>query len=70
MLYEVITMARLKGYSVGGTIHVIAKNQIGFTTTPGEGRSTRYASDLAKGFDIPILHVNADRPEACVAAVP
>ncbi len=66
---ESLNMARLKGYSVGGTIHVIANNQIGFTTTPGEGRSTRYASDLAKGFDIPILHVNADRPEACVAAV-
>jgi 2-oxoglutarate dehydrogenase E1 component len=66
---ESLNMARLKGYSVGGTIHIIANNQIGFTTTPGEGRSTRYASDLAKGFDVPILHVNADHPEACVAAV-
>ncbi|HSG48841.1 MAG TPA: multifunctional oxoglutarate decarboxylase/oxoglutarate dehydrogenase thiamine pyrophosphate-binding subunit/dihydrolipoyllysine-residue succinyltransferase subunit, partial [Longimicrobiales bacterium] len=66
---ESLNMARLKGYSVGGTIHIIANNQIGFTTTPGEGRSTRYASDLAKGFDIPILHVNADHPEACVAAI-
>lgn len=66
---ETLNMSRLEGYSVGGTIHVIANNQIGFTTTPAEGRSTRYSSDLAKGFDIPILHVNADEPEACLAAV-
>jgi 2-oxoglutarate dehydrogenase E1 component len=66
---ETLNLGRLPAYSVGGTIHLIANNQIGFTTDPGEGRSTRYASDLAKGFDLPILHVNADRPEACVAAV-
>ena len=66
---ETLNMARLDGYTVGGTIHIIANNQIGFTTTPGEGRSTRYSSDLAKGFDFPILHVNADEPEACLAAV-
>ena len=50
-------------------IHIIANNQIGFTTEPARARSTRYASDLAKGFDIPIIHVNADDPEACIAAV-
>ena len=50
-------------------IHIIANNQIGFTTEPEESRSTRYASDLAKGFDMPIIHVNADDPEACIAAV-
>ena len=61
--------AGLPGYTTGGTIHIIANNQIGFTTTPSEGRSTRYASDLAKGFDIPIIHVNADDVEACIAAV-
>jgi 2-oxoglutarate dehydrogenase E1 component len=66
---EGLNMARLPGYAVGGTIHVIANNQIGFTTTPREGRSTLYASDLAKGYDFPILHVNADEPEACLAAV-
>ena len=66
---ETLNMSRLPGYAVGGTIHIIANNQIGFTTDPGEGRSTRYASDLAKGFDIPVLHVNGDRPEACIAAV-
>jgi 2-oxoglutarate dehydrogenase E1 component len=66
---EGLNMARLTGYAIGGTIHIIANNQIGFTTTPAEGRSTRYASDLAKGYDFPILHVNADQPEACLAAV-
>jgi 2-oxoglutarate dehydrogenase E1 component len=66
---ESLNLARLKGYEVGGTIHLIANNQIGFTTKPGDGRSTRYASDLARGYDIPVLHVNADDPEACLAAI-
>ncbi len=66
---ESLNLARLRGYSVGGTIHVIANNQVGFTTDPADGRSTRYASDLAKGYDIPVLHVNADDPEACLSAV-
>src|SRR5216117_1357733 len=65
---ETFNLARLKGYTTGGTIHLIANNQLGFTTDPREGRSTDYASDLAKGFDVPIVHVNADDPEACVAA--
>jgi 2-oxoglutarate dehydrogenase E1 component len=66
---EVFNLQALPGYATGGTLHVIANNQIGFTTTPGEGRSTRYASDLAKGFDVPIIHVNADDVEATIAAV-
>jgi multifunctional 2-oxoglutarate metabolism enzyme len=66
---ETFNLARLKGYSTGGTIHLITNNQIGFTTVPQEGRSTDYSSDLAKGFDVPIIHVNADDPEACLAAV-
>jgi 2-oxoglutarate decarboxylase len=66
---ETFNLARLKGYTTGGTIHLIANNQLGFTTDPKEGRSTDYASDLAKGFDAPIIHVNADDPEACLAAV-
>src|SRR6266496_2465086 len=66
---ETFNLARLKGYTTGGTIHVIMNNQIGFTTEPSEARSTDYSSDLAKGFDVPIIHVNADDPEACIAAV-
>src|SRR2546425_2283518 len=66
---ETFNLARLAGYSTGGTIHLIANNQVGFTTDPEESRSTDYASDLAKGFDAPIVHVNADDPEACLAAV-
>jgi len=66
---EVLNLQALAGYSTGGTIHIIANNQIGFTTEPGEARSTRYASDLAKGFDSPIVHVNGDDIEACIAAV-
>src|SRR5438874_4082625 len=65
---ETLNLANLTGYSTGGTLHLIANNQIGFTTDPVEGRSTRYSSDLAKGFDVPIIHVNADDPEAAMAA--
>jgi 2-oxoglutarate decarboxylase len=65
---ETFNLARLDGYSTGGTVHLIANNQVGFTTGPREGRSTDYSSDLAKGFDAPIIHVNADDPEACLGA--
>jgi 2-oxoglutarate decarboxylase len=65
---ETFNLSRLDGYSTGGTVHIIANNQVGFTTTPAEGRSTDHASDLAKGFDVPLVHVNADDPEACLAA--
>ena len=66
---ETLNLQSLRGYATGGTFHVIANNQIGFTTDPDEGRSTRYSSDLAKGFDNPIIHVNADDAEAAIAAV-
>jgi 2-oxoglutarate dehydrogenase E1 component len=66
---ETLNIARLPGYETGGTLHIIVNNQIGFTTDPGEGRSTKYASDLARGFDIPVFHVNANDPEACLAVV-
>jgi 2-oxoglutarate dehydrogenase E1 component len=66
---ETLNMGQLPGYTVGGTIHIIANNQLGFTAEKSEGRSTKYASDLAKGFEIPIVHVNADDPEACLAAI-
>jgi 2-oxoglutarate dehydrogenase E1 component len=66
---ETLNLSALDGYSTGGSLHLIANNQVGFTTDPSEGRSTRYSSDLAKGFDVPIIHVNADDPEAAIAAV-
>jgi 2-oxoglutarate dehydrogenase E1 component len=66
---ETLNIARLSGYHTGGTLHIIANNQVGFTTDPREARSSDYASDLARGFDIPIFHVNADDPEACLAVV-
>ena len=66
---ETLNLESLEGYSTGGTLHLIANNQLGFTTDPSEGRSTRYSSDLAKGFDIPIVHVNADDAEGAVHAI-
>ncbi|MGQ0702750.1 MAG: multifunctional oxoglutarate decarboxylase/oxoglutarate dehydrogenase thiamine pyrophosphate-binding subunit/dihydrolipoyllysine-residue succinyltransferase subunit [Gemmatimonadales bacterium] len=66
---ETLNLNALRGYGVGGTIHLILNNQIGFTTDMRDARSTRHASDLAKGFDIPIIHVNADDPEGCLAAM-
>jgi 2-oxoglutarate dehydrogenase E1 component len=66
---ETFNLQSLAGYSTGGTLHLIANNQVGFTTEPESGRSTRYASDLAKGFDVPIVHVNADDPEAALASI-
>jgi 2-oxoglutarate dehydrogenase E1 component len=63
---ETFNLSRLPGYWTGGTIHFIANNQVGFTTLPRDGRSTLYASDLAKGFKVPIVHVNADDPAACI----
>jgi 2-oxoglutarate decarboxylase len=66
---EVFNLQALPAYSTGGTLHLIANNQIGFTTETRDARSTRYASDIAKGFDVPIVHVNADDLDACIAAV-
>jgi 2-oxoglutarate dehydrogenase E1 component len=65
---ETLNLSRLDGYDVGGIIHIIANNQLGFTTDPDEAYSTSYASGLARGFKIPITHVNADDPEACIEA--
>ena len=66
---ETLNMSLLRGYRVGGSLHIIGNNQVGFTTDPLDARSTHYASDLAKGFDIPILHVSADDAESCIQAV-
>jgi len=63
---EVLNLAQLRGYRTGGTIHVIVNNQVGFTTGPSSSRSTTYATDIAKGFQVPVFHVNGDDPEAVV----
>jgi multifunctional 2-oxoglutarate metabolism enzyme len=66
---ETLNLQALDGYKVGGTVHLIMNNQVGFTTDPDDARSTQWASDLAKGFDVPIIHVNADDVQACMSAV-
>jgi 2-oxoglutarate dehydrogenase E1 component len=66
---ETLNLQALRGYSTGGTIHIIQNNQVGFTTDPVDARSTPYAADMAKGFNVPIVHVNADDVEACSAAI-
>ena len=65
---ETFNLQALRGYTTGGTIHVIANNQIGFTTDPYDSRSTYHVSDLARGYDVPIIHVNADDVDACIGA--
>lgn len=65
---ETLNMSGVAGYTTGGTLHIIVNNQLGYTTEPSEGRSTFYASDPARGFEIPVFHVNADDPEACLTA--
>src|SRR4051794_37661318 len=66
---ETFNLQALDGYTVGGSLHLIQNNQVGFTTDPDDSRSTRWATDLAKGFDVPIIHVNADDVAACVSSV-
>jgi 2-oxoglutarate dehydrogenase E1 component len=66
---ESLNLQALDGYKVGGTVHLVQNNQVGFTTDPEDARSTRWASDIAKGYDTPIVHVNADDVAACIAAV-
>ncbi len=66
---ETLNLQALDGYQVGGALHLVQNNQVGFTTDFEDSRSTQWASDLAKGFDVPIIHVNADDVEASVSAV-
>lgn len=66
---ETMNLSLLDGFRTGGTVHIIVNNQVGFTTDPRDARSTRYASDPAKGYDIPIIHVNGDDALACVQSV-
>ena len=65
---ETLNLSRLAGYDTGGTLHIISNNQLGFTATPGESYSTSYTSGIARGFKIPVVHVNADDPVACLEA--
>ncbi|CDR34073.1 2-oxoglutarate dehydrogenase E1 component [Criblamydia sequanensis] len=69
VVYETLQMYNLGGYKTGGTLHIVVNNQIGFTTLPQDGRSTTYATDIAKGFGAPVFHVNAEDPESCVLSV-
>lgn len=66
VVYETLQLCKLSGYGTGGTIHIVINNQIGFTTLPKDTRSTRYCTDLAKTFNVPVFHVNAEDPEGCV----
>ena len=66
---ETLNLQALRGYSTGGTVHVVQNNQVGFTTDPIDSRSTPYAADMAKGFNVPIIHVNADDVESCIGAI-
>lgn len=66
VVYEALQMSKLQGFETGGTLHVVINNQLGFTTSPIEGRSTHYCTDIAKTFEAPVFHVNVEDPEMCL----
>lgn len=69
VVYETLQLSRLNGYSTGGTVHLVVNNQVGFTTSPEEGRSTRYCTDIAKAFECPVFHVSGEDPENSVRVI-
>ncbi|MFD2829301.1 2-oxoglutarate dehydrogenase E1 component [Corticicoccus populi] len=69
VVFETMNLGKLNGYKVGGSIHIISNNRIGFTTEERDSRSTEYASDAALGFNLPVLHVNADKPEHVLRSI-
>jgi 2-oxoglutarate dehydrogenase E1 component len=68
-IMEILSMNQLNGYKINGTIHIVINNQIGFTTNPIDSRSTKYCTDIVKGFGIPVIHVNANNPTAVIKAI-
>jgi 2-oxoglutarate dehydrogenase E1 component len=69
VVFETMNLGKLNGYKVGGSIHIISNNRIGFTTEESDARSTEYASDAALGFNLPVIHVNADKPEHVLRSI-
>ncbi len=69
LVYETLQLSKLHGYETGGTLHLVINNQIGFTTSPKDARSTPYCTDIAHTFGAPVIHVNAENPESCIRAL-
>ncbi len=64
IVYETMQMSKLENFQIGGSLHVVGNNQVGFTTTPKDARSTLFCTDIGKAFDLPVIHVNAEDPVA------